>query len=83
MSKKFDWIDLLIVILFVMAVYFVLTRLFGYSDSDLTISITLFTLMGGMLYKLNREFGEFKIRTITSFDNLKKDINGIKNTRRR
>lgn len=77
--KKISWIDIAIVILFILAVYFILTRIFGHSATDITISVTLFTLVGGLLYKLNMEFGEFRIRTMNNFDNLKDDINGIKN----
>jgi len=78
MFKKVDWVDSIIIILFILAIYFILTRIFGQSATDLTISVTLFTLVGGMLYKLNREVGEFKIKTINSFDRLKKDITEIK-----
>jgi len=78
MKEKISWIDILIIILFILAVYFILTRIFGHSASDLTISITLFTFLVGLLYKLNREFGEFRVRTINSFAKLKKDMNLIK-----
>ena len=78
MNRKIGLIDIILIILFILAVYFILTRAFGHSATDLTISVTLFTLVGGMLYKLNREFGEFKIKTINSFDRLKKDITEIK-----
>ena len=78
MTKKIDFIDIIIIILLVLAVYFILTRIFGHTATDTTISVTLFTLLGGLLYKLNREFGEFKIRTMNSFNNLKDDIKEIK-----
>ena len=75
---KINLIDIAIIALFFLAVYFVLTRIFGHSATDLSITITLFTLLGSMLYKLNREVGEFKIKTISSFDKLRLDINGVK-----
>ena len=78
MFKKIRWIDIIIIILFILAVYFILTRIFGHSASDLAISITLFTLLAAGMYKLNREIGEFKIRTINSFEKFKDDINLIK-----
>lgn len=78
MTRKINWIDILIIILFILAVYFILTRIFGHSASDLVISITLFTLLAAALYRLNRELGEFKIKTLNSFDKLKEDINLIK-----
>ena len=68
----------MIIILFILSVYFILTRIFGHSATDVTISVTLFTLIGGLLYKLNREFGEFKIRTVNSFERLKEISNKIK-----
>lgn len=66
MNRRISWIDIAIIILFVLSVYFILTRVFGHSASDLTISITLFTLLGGLVYKLNREF-------------IKEDVQEIKN----
>lgn len=78
MVKKINWIDIVLVILFILAVYFILTRIFGHSASDLAISVTLFSFLAGALYKLNREFGEFRIRTINGFDKLKEDTNLIK-----
>ena len=78
MTKKIDLIDIIIIILSILSIYFILTRIFGHSATDTTISVTLFTLLGGLLYKLNRELGEFKIRTMNSFNNLKEDISEIK-----
>ena len=76
--KKFSWIDVLIIILFLLSVYLILTRIFGHSATDLAIGIALSSALGSLLYKLNREFGEFKIKTINSFKNIKKDIAQIK-----
>ena len=64
---KFRFLDLVIIVLFLLAVYFILTRIFGHSATDFTIMVTLFTILGGLLYNLNRELGEFKVRTINSF----------------
>jgi len=77
---KISWIDILIIILFIATLYFVLTRIFGHSASDLTISISLFILLGSLIYKINREIGEFKVKTINSFRNLREDLNDLKNT---
>lgn len=76
--NKIKFIDFVIVVLFVLSVYFILTRIFGHSASDITITITLFGLLGSGLYKLNREFGEFKIKTIHSFSMIKNDLSLIK-----
>ena len=81
MSQKFGLIDVLLIVIFIAAVYFILTRIFGNSASDLTISVTLFTLIGGLLYKLNREFGEFKIKTINSFDKIKIELEKLNSKR--
>jgi len=78
MKMKFGWLDVLMIILFLLSVYFILTRIFGHSASDLTITISLFGFLAVGLYALNREIGEFKIRTIHSFDNISKDMNLIK-----
>lgn len=78
MVKKISLIDIIIILLSILAVYFIITRIFGHSATDLTISVTLFTLLGGLLYKLNREIGEFKIKTMNSFKMLKEDIESIK-----
>lgn len=86
---KFGWVDVLIVILFLLSVYLILTRIFGRSATDLAIGVSLFTFLGILIYqnninttnhiiKLNREFGEFKIKTINSFDKLKEDLGEIK-----
>ena len=78
MAQKINWIDLLIVGLFLLTVYFILTRIFGHSASDLTISVSLFTFLGSLLYKLNREVGELKVNTVNAFGRLKEDISFIK-----
>ena len=78
MVRRVNLIDIAIIILFILAVYFIFTRILGHSASDLTIIVTLFTLLAGALYRLNREFGELKIKTVNSFDRLKNDMNLIK-----
>ena len=74
---KFKILDLVIVLLFLLFVYFVLTRIFGHSATDFTIMITLFTILGGLLYNLNREFGEFKVKTVHGFGKVREDIKEI------
>lgn len=87
---KLRWINILLVLLFLLLIYLISTRLFGHSATDLTINITLFTFLGGLIYylntnimnhvvKLNREFGEFKVKTINTFERLKDDTKEIKN----
>ena len=79
MGKKISLIDVLIILLFLLALYFILTRILGHSATDLAITVTLFSLLATALYKLNREIGEFKIRSINTFDRLKDDLELIKN----
>ncbi|MBI2507642.1 hypothetical protein HYV89_01685 [Candidatus Woesearchaeota archaeon] len=76
--KKIDWLKILLIILFLLSVYLVLTRIIGHSATDLAITISIFTFLGGLLYNLNREFGEFKIKTIYSFSRVSNDISHIK-----
>ncbi len=77
MNKKMGLVDIFIIVMFLLTIYFILTRLFGHSATDTTISVSLFTILSGLLYNLNKEFGEFKIKTIHSFNKLKEDINKI------
>ena len=82
MNSKISWIDIIIIVLFILTVYLILTRIFGKSASDLAISISLFSLIGSLLYKLNRELGEFKVKTVNSFRKLKEDIEEIKDKKK-
>ena len=72
------WIDILIVALFLLSLYLVLIAIFGHSPTPFEITISVFTTLGILLYNLNREFEEFKIKTVNSFKNVKEDINKIK-----
>jgi len=78
--KKIDWFKVLLILLFLLSVYLVLTRIVGHSATDLAITISMFTFLGSLLYKLNREFGEFKIKAIFSFNKISNDIKEIKET---
>lgn len=82
---KFSWIDILIIILFLLSLYLILTRIFGHSASDLTIIISLSTFLGSIIFKvsyiifnLNRETGEIKIQMKNSFQKVREDIDLIK-----
>ena len=83
--KRFNLIDLFIIVLSLLFFYFVLTRIFGHSATDFTIAIGAFSAIGTLfyklysnLYKLNREVGEFKSNTKFSFKNLKSDVSTLK-----
>lgn len=83
--KKFSWIDLVIVLSFLLLVYLILTRIFGNSASDLEIIVGLLTFLGSLsmksitlAYNLNREFGEFKVKTVYNFDSIKEGLKKVK-----
>jgi len=83
--KKFNWIDAIIVLSFLLLVYLILVRIFGNSSSDLQIMIGLLTFLGSLTIKsimlsfnLNREFGETRVNIMNSFNNIKDDMTSIK-----
>ena len=83
--RRFDWLDALMILLFLLAVYFILTRIFGHSASDIAIFVSLFGFLAVALYKLNRVFGEMKVRVSyvekgikEGFDRVRGDINVLK-----
>lgn len=74
-----------IIILFLLSFYFILTRIFGNSASDLTIIVALFSFLGSLMlkvvsfiYGLNREVGEVKVNSINSFGKIKNDMGLLK-----
>lgn len=86
MKKSISLIDVLIVVLILLAIYLIMTRILGHSATDIQIFITFFLLLTSLIYKLtssiyslNREFGEFKIKTMNSFKIMKEDIGGLRN----
>jgi len=88
MAKRIGWLEILFWIVMAILFIMIMTKVFGKSATDIQIFLGFFTglliLMGhiiklkGDVNHLNREFGEFKIKTINSFKNLKKDISSIK-----
>ncbi len=75
---KIGWLEVLIMVMFVIVVYMILTRLFGHSATDLAITVGLFTLLFANQYKINRELGEIKISITQSFERVKEDMHQIK-----
>lgn len=83
--KKLIWLDILIIILFLLSVYLILTRIFGQSASDLSIILSLFSVIGGLVIRLtffivdfNMEFGEFKVKTGHHFEAVKDGFSKVK-----
>ncbi len=75
---KFTWVDGLMILLSVLVIYMILTRIFGHSATELTIMITLFTLLGINQYKLNRELGEQNMMIKGSFERMRDAVQEIK-----
>lgn len=83
--RRFSWFDIIIILLFLFSVYLILTRIFGNSASDLSIIVSLISFSGSLIarvmyavYNLNREIGEFKIRTAHGFQKVKDDMTFVK-----
>lgn len=84
--KIFNWIlNVLLVVLIIVGIYLFAARIFGDSPTDFQlISWTAGLLIAGMvkmanlIYNLNREIGEFKVKSISSFKVVKSDIGLIK-----
>lgn len=72
-------INIFVVFMVILTAYLVLTRLIGNSATDIQIMISLFLTLFSYNYKLNREVGELKTSTISSFDRVKSDATEIKN----
>ena len=73
------------VLLYLLSVYFMLTRIFGHSATELTILIGVFTILGSLIIhnshytlKINRELGELKVETKACLAEIKKDIGEMK-----
>ncbi len=81
-KNKFTWIDGLIVLIFMVVVYMLLTRIFGHSATDLAITVGLFVLLFTNQYKINREMGELKSNMAHSFNKIREDV-GLIRTRLR
>lgn len=75
--KPLDWTKVLVILLFVLVVYMILTRLFGHSATDLAITLGLFTLLFVNQYQLNREVGEIKSALKYDFIKVKEDIQKV------
>ena len=80
-TKRIERLEILFWIVMIILFIMILSRIFGKSATDTQIYLAFFTgllIIMGHIFKLNREFGEFKIRSINSFNSIKKDINLIK-----
>jgi len=74
---KIHWAEIVALIFFLLAVYFILTTIFGNSATPIEVTAVLFGSVGALfvkvyssLYQLNREVGEIKVgikRAMSSF----------------
>ena len=84
--KIFNWIlNLALIILLAIGLYLFLTRIFGHSPTDFQLIIWIAGFFGtallkifSIVYGINREIGELKIRIQEGFIKIKNDIGGIK-----
>ena len=78
--KIFDVVlDIIIILLGALIIYWFVQLIFGGSPELSEFNFALIVVMGGVLFKIYREIGEFKIKTINSFENIGRDIGLIKN----
>lgn len=77
-KTKFGWLDVLLIILFLLSVYLILTKLFGHSATPIEITFSVFVVLGGLMYKINREIGEIRIKMINGFIKIREDINKLR-----
>lgn len=82
---KLHWAEIVALILFLFAVYLILTTIFGDSATPIEVTAILFGSLGTLfvkvyssLYKLNREVGEMNLMMKHSFQKVKEDIGLIK-----
>lgn len=71
-------INIILILLVILIVYWWFQLMFGGSPTIVQFNSILIVMIIGFLFKFNREFGEFKVKTVNSFDNIKQDINGIR-----
>ena len=71
--------DVILIILFILAVGMIIWYIFGDSPTFEQINLSLIAVVVGILFKIYREVGEIKMDIKHSFANVSKDINSIKN----
>ena len=81
MQRKFRQTieDIILIILFLVAVGMAIWYIFGDSPTFEQINLSLIAVVVGILFKIYREVGEIKMAIKHSFANVSKDINSIKN----
>jgi len=78
-------VNVILILAFILAVYWFIQLIFGGSPELSEFNSLLIVMMMGVLFNIyrekgnfNREFGEFKIKTINGFERMKDDIDLIK-----
>ncbi len=79
-TNVFDIIlNIIIILLGILIIYWFIQLIFGGSPSLSTFNSTLIIFLASFLIKVYREIGEIKTGLKYSFDNIKKDLDLIKN----
>lgn len=79
---QLTWVQGLVLVLFILVVYMILTRLFGHFATDLAIMLGLFTLLFANQYQLNREMGVLQEVIRHNFRKVREDIDDLKPAKR-
>lgn len=75
---KAHWLEITALVFFLLAVYLILTTIFGNSATPIEVTITLIGGLSVLIYRMNREIGEIKTNMKHSFGKIKEDINLIR-----
>ncbi len=75
---KVRWPDIIALIFFLLAIYLILTIIFGHSATPIEVTVTLFGGLAFLVYRINREVGEVKISIKYGFKKIKEDMDIIK-----
>jgi len=84
--KILNWVlNIIIIALIILGVYLFWQRIFGHSPTDFQLIswlaglfISVMLKMFSLIYSLNRETGELKIKSFEAFNKIRIDINSIK-----
>ena len=75
MKKDFFdmFLKIILILGMILVIYWFIQLMIGGSPVLSQFNSVLIVMVIGILFKLNREFGEFKMKTINGFTNVRKD----------
>lgn len=84
--KIWQWIlNAILIGLLILGIYLFLDRIFGNSPTDFQLILWLLGFFGAgmvkgvsLIYNLNKEMGEIKIKSFHAFKKIRSDVNNIK-----